>query len=61
VEEGSLPVKRIEIPGNVRPNSVAKLGGTDIVHRLHQQEDHVSFTLDKEVTISPERELILEC
>jgi uncharacterized protein (DUF608 family) len=61
VDEGSLPVSRIEVPGSLRPSSIAKLSGVDIAHHLQRQEDHVLFTLDKEVTIRPEKELTLQC
>ena len=61
VEEGSLPVSRIEIPGTVRPGSAAKVGGVEVIHRLQRQGNHILFTLSKEVTISPETELTLQC
>jgi hypothetical protein len=54
-------VSRIEVPGSLRPSSIAKLSGVDIAHHLQRQEDHVLFTLDKEVTIRPEKELTLQC
>jgi uncharacterized protein (DUF608 family) len=61
VEEGSVPVVRIEIPGSVRPNSVAKSGATNLAHTVQQQDDHIVFTLDKEVTVNPAAALMLQC
>jgi hypothetical protein len=61
VEEGSLLVKRIAIPGSARTNSVAKLGEGNMAHRVQQHEDHVVFTLDKEFAVRPEAELSRQC
>jgi hypothetical protein len=61
VEEGSVPIARIEIPGSVGPNSVAKSGATNLAHTVQQQDDHIVFTLDKEVTVNPAAALMLQC
>jgi uncharacterized protein (DUF608 family) len=61
VEEGSLLVRRIEIPGTVRSGSIAKLGDTIIVHGVRQKEDHVVCTLEKEITVNRETPLSIQC
>jgi non-lysosomal glucosylceramidase len=61
VEEGSVPVRRIEIPGSVRSGSIAKLGDTTIVHGVQPKEDHVILTLDKEINVNHETPLRIQC
>jgi uncharacterized protein (DUF608 family) len=61
VEEGSLLVRQIELPGKAGAVSAAKLGGAQLAHRVQQQHDHIVFGLDGEATVIPGKELTLQC
>jgi hypothetical protein len=61
VEEGSVPVRRIEIPGSARSDSIAKLGDTTIVHGVQPKEDHVILMPDKEINVNHETPLRIQC